>query len=147
MTILALALALLVQSPPVAVVDSPAPPVHVLVLPGPSQPMSMAMPMPAPPATVRPPQPRFPIEAMIHVEDYPASALRNREQGRVGYTLLVGPNGRVPQCMVTRSSGSSALDSTTCRLLRSRARFTPAADSNGNPAPALAHGELEWRLP
>ena len=36
-------------------------------------------------------------------------------------------------CSVTSSSGSSALDQATCRILRSRARFTPARDSSGNP--------------
>ena len=64
-------------------------------------------------------------------EDYPAAALAAREQGSSSFTLDVGANGRVAGCTITRSSGSAALDSTTCRLLRSRARFTPAVDASG----------------
>jgi protein TonB len=138
-------LALIAQSPPlVAVTPVPAPRVQAV-------PPSQTHAAPAPPVplprTTRLPQPRTPVQSLITFDDYPASALRNGEQGRVGFTLGVSADGRAEQCVITRSSGSAALDSSTCRLLRARARFTPALDSNGNPAPALAHGEVEWRLP
>ncbi|MBA3525824.1 MAG: TonB family protein [Sphingomonas sp.] len=57
------------------------------------------------------------------------TALARREQGRVEFRLDVGENGRVTGCTITRSSGSRWLDSTTCRILRSRARYTPARNS------------------
>jgi protein TonB len=61
--------------------------------------------------------------------------------------LTVGVQGRVEACTVTYSSGSSALDFATCRLMRSRARFTPAIDSHGNPAVATFSQDVEWKLP
>jgi TonB family protein len=87
------------------------------------------------------------IPSLFSDEDYPASALRAGEQGTVRYRLEIGANGRVTGSAVTVSSGSAALDSTTCRLLRSRARFTPARDGNGNPVPDTAEGAVVWRLP
>ena len=79
--------------------------------------------------------------------DYPAAALAAREQGEVGFSLEVGPNGRVSGCTITRSSGSAALDDATCRLIRSRARFTPALDAAGAPAPDRIAGKIVWKLP
>jgi TonB family protein len=91
--------------------------------------------------------PKANLASLFSDEDYPASALAARESGRVEFVLQVGVTGRVEGCMVTRSSGSSALDSTTCRLLRSRARFTPARDTLGNPAASASSGYIYWRLP
>jgi periplasmic protein TonB len=87
------------------------------------------------------------LASLIHEEDYPASALANREEGRAAFTLNVLDNGRVGGCVITRSTGSSALDHATCAIMVRRARFTPARDSNGNPAADTVSGSLEWRLP
>ena len=99
------------------------------------------------PAIVAPAQARADPQSLIRPEDYPESALRMREHGRVGFTLEVGADGRVSQCIVTRSSGAAALDSATCRIMRSRARFTPARDSEGNPAESRVEQEAVWTLP
>ena len=72
--------------------------------------------------------------------------MRNNEEGTTGFRLTVGPDGRVTNCEVTSSSGSSALDTTTCRLMRSRARFTPAHDSNGNPTNDTVTARITWRI-
>jgi protein TonB len=79
--------------------------------------------------------------------DYPAAALRGEEQGATRFRLTVGPDGRVKDCAVTGSSGSSSLDATTCRLMRSRARFTPARDSQGNPVGDTISNTIRWVLP
>lgn len=84
---------------------------------------------------------------LLSDEDYPASARAAREEGIVDFTLDVGPNGRVTGCTITRSSGSAVLDSTTCRLMRSRARFTPATDAAGAPVPDRIVGKIVWKLP
>jgi protein TonB len=86
------------------------------------------------------------LASLIVNADYPASARAAREQGLVEFTLDVGPNGRVTGCTVTRSSGSPALDSTTCRLMQSRARFTPALDGSGATVADRMTGRLIWRL-
>jgi TonB family protein len=108
--------------------------------------VSAQPPSPPPPHVVAPPRHRADPQSLIGVEDYPASAVRNGEQGRVAYTLEVGADGRVSACTVTRSSGSSALDSTTCRLMRWRARFTPAMDNNGQPVPSQVGEAVAWTL-
>jgi TonB family protein len=79
--------------------------------------------------------------------DYPAAAIRNHEEGAVGYRLSVGSDGHPIGCVVTSSSGSSILDSTTCSLLMERARFRPALDSAGKPTTDSLTGRIVWRLP
>lgn len=64
-----------------------------------------------------------------------------------GFRLDIGTDGRVSNCRVTSSSGSSALDSMTCRILTIRAQFAPALDSNGNATTDTYSGRIVWRLP
>lgn len=115
--------------------------------PPPSPPYPPPAPAVPPPRIVEPPRARMDFASLIHAEDYPASALANREEGRAAFTLDVLANGRVGGCRITRSTGSSALDHATCAILVRRARFTPARDSSGNPVAGTASGSLEWRLP
>ena len=136
----------------VTVQDSP-PPRIIAVPSSPPSPPFRAIPPPPPapppplPVIVDPPRAKTPLQTLISVNDYPMSALANREQGRVEFRLDVGANGRVLGCTITRSSGSSALDSTTCRILRSRARYTPARNSNGMPVGYPVEDAVNWRLP
>jgi protein TonB len=104
-------------------------------------------PPPPPPRKVTPARAKANLVSLFSDEDYPASAVRAGESGATGFRLDVGANGRVANCTVTSSSGSSALDSTTCRLLRSRARFSPATDNTGAPTTDTVSGRIVWRLP
>jgi len=96
---------------------------------------------------VPPQRARANLNSYFSTDDYPAGALRNNEQGTTGFSLTIGTSGRVDACTVTSSSGSSALDQATCRILRSRARYTPARDENGNPTTGRDSGRVTWRLP
>ncbi len=69
------------------------------------------------------------------------------QQGTTGFRLEVGPNGRVTSCTVTSSSGASSLDSATCRLMKSRAKFTPAHDSTGAAVADSVSSRIRWVLP
>lgn len=105
---------------------------------------------PPPPTAARiaePARARAAPASYITAADYPESALRAREEGAVAYVLDVGADGRAATCTITRSSGSTSLDATTCRIMRSRARFTPARDTNGNPAASRLNQEVTWTLP
>ena len=115
------------DKPPLA--HGPANPFAAPAVPGPSEARPMAS-----------------VPSLITDEDYPVSALRAGEQGRTGYRLTVGTNGRVTGCTITGSSGSAALDSTTCRILRARARFRPARDPKGEPVEATYEGAITWSL-
>ncbi len=97
--------------------------------------------------TASPARAKANLASLFTDQDYPAEALAAREQGAVGFTLDIGPNGRVTACTVTRSSGSSALDVTTCGLMQSRARFTPATDAGGGAVPDRMSGRIVWVLP
>jgi protein TonB len=93
-----------------------------------------------------PPLPKMNLASLITDEDYPASAERAKQTGLVGFTLAIGPNGRVTRCTIRRSSGFPALDSATCRLLTARARFVPARASDGTTRPGTHVGNYRWRL-
>ena len=79
--------------------------------------------------------------------DYPAGAARRGEQGTVGFEVDVDSAGHVGACRVTASSGSAELDEATCRIMRDRARFTPALDRRGRPIPDHAKQRIHWVLP
>ncbi len=147
-------------SPPMTAIESPivrpSPPVIATppqITPPPiitrPQPPAVTPPPPPPPPvrTVPPQRARANLNSYFSADDYPAAALRGNDQGTTGFSLTIGPNGRVTECSVTSSSGSAALDAATCRILRSRARYTPARDSAGNPTSGRDSGRVTWRLP
>jgi TonB family protein len=82
----------------------------------------------------------------ISNDDYPIEALRGGESGSVGYDIDVTAIGRPVACRIGRSSGSTALDSTTCSLLVRRAIFLPAVDGKGRPVAGTYRGWLTWRM-
>jgi protein TonB len=130
--------------PPIAVVESPViPPV--------------APPVYAPPAPPPPPAPVHKVQSaqsakgdlrtLFSPDDYPASASSAGAEGTAQAQLTIGPDGRVTGCSITRSSGNGSLDSTTCNILRRRAKFTPARDSNGQPtSDTITTPPITWRL-
>jgi periplasmic protein TonB len=61
--------------------------------------------------------------------------------------LTIGTDGRVSDCSVTTSSGNSALDTTTCRIAKSRVRYTPAKDEAGRPIASGVTLPVRWVLP
>lgn len=127
---------------PAPVVAPPPPPI---IVPAPP-PVVAAPPPPPPPRTVQPAAARANLASLVSDSDYPASALRNEEQGTTGFRLTVGPDGRVQNCVVTSSSGSSALDAATCRIMRSRARFTPARNNLGENVVDTVNSRIQWRI-
>ena len=102
---------------------------------------------PPPPAIVTKAQSaRGNLQGLFSGDDYPQDALRNEETGRVTVRLTIGTSGRVDNCSVISSSGSRSLDSATCRILTSRARFTPAKLSNGQPTTDTYTQTIVWQL-
>jgi periplasmic protein TonB len=120
-----------VSPPQIQTVDTPPPPAPVFVRP--------SLPPPPPPAPPAPSRARGATpdglarwSARIQ-EQYPPRAVRDEVEGRVGVRVTVGPNGRVADCSVSSSSGSSVLDDAACAGMRTYARFNPALDAAGNP--------------
>lgn len=146
----------IVAPPPIVRLPTPPPPVTAVreAPPPVITPRAPTAP-PAPPAPPPPPPPVKQVQARSAVgdlqglfrgDDYPQSAIEREEEGAVTVRLTIGTNGRVSGCDVTSGSGSRSLDSTTCRVLRSRARFTPARDSNGNPTTDSITQRIRWVL-
>lgn len=140
----------IVAPPPMIRINTPAPQIQTVINAPPpiiTPTAPPAPPTPAPPRIVQPVRARANLTSYFSDDDYPPSALRAEEQGTTGFRLTIGPDGRVSACEVTSSSGSSALDQATCRILRSRARYTPARDQSGNPTSGTDQARVQWRLP
>lgn len=84
--------------------------------------------------------------AFHNERDYPSRARSRGEQGTVRVSFTIGVDGRVTNCTIAGSSGSSALDSTTCRILERRFRYEPARDARGMPVPQTRTQSVSWVL-
>jgi protein TonB len=104
-------------------------------------------PSPPPIREIKPARAKANLASYVSDEDYPSNAVRNEEQGTTRFRLAVGPDGKVKDCTVTSSSGSSALDSTTCKLMRQRAKFQPATGTDGKPTSDTVTSAIRWVLP
>ena len=103
-------------------------------------------PMPPPAAEVaRPPQPHGTAASLFSVDDYPAKARGTGAHGKVVARLTIDTTGRVSGCAIVQSSGYAVLDSTTCQILRRRARYGPGVDSHGVPVVSTVDETITWR--
>jgi len=83
----------------------------------------------------------------IDDSDYPRRAILDSAEGTVAFRLVIGTNGQVSSCELTRPSGHRALDDATCRLISRRARFDPATDETGSKVLGTYTGSVKWELP
>ncbi len=86
------------------------------------------------------------LRGQIRDADYPRAAYRAGVGGTVYLRFVVGTNGRITECSVTRSSGNAELDATTCRLLIERRRYAPARDAHGRKVPDVWTGDHVWSV-
>ena len=96
---------------------------------------------------LRKPAPTNNPQSWVGPDDYPAPALRNRESGTVGFELYLDTAGVPYWCRITLSSGSALLDATACRLLKQRARFSPALGKRKRPVASTWASRFRWELP
>jgi protein TonB len=144
-----------VTPPPLVQINTPPPPTITTVTAPPIPPVTP--PVIAPPPPPQPPPPRKTVSAqpargdvrtVFSNDDYPAAAIAAGAQGTAQARLTIGTDGRVTGCDLIRSTGNSALDSTTCSILRRRVKFTPGRDSNGNPTvDTYTTPPIQWVLP
>jgi protein TonB len=143
----------IVAPPPPITFNGPAPVIQTVSAPPPAAPPPPVVVVPAPPA---PPPPRFSPKAAAPKgrpgdwasdNDYPTRALQLGQEGVTGFHLSLGSDGKVTNCEITKSSGSAELDKTTCDLMRRRARFNPAMDSDGNPTSGSYTSSVRWQIP
>jgi TonB family protein len=89
--------------------------------------------------------PVAPLAGYVTSDDYPSDALDKGEQGTVEFLLTIGVDGAPTDCAVTNSSGSSSLDSASCRIMIERARFKPAKNATGKTVVGTYTGRISWR--
>jgi protein TonB len=142
-----------ITPPPLVQTQAPPPPITTVTAPPPPQipPVVMAPPAPPPPPPPRKVQSaqsaKGDLRTLFSADDYPAAAQSAGAEGTAQAELTIGPDGRVVGCNLVRSTGNGALDSQTCNILRRRAKFTPARDSNGNPTTdTVQTPPIVWRL-
>jgi protein TonB len=142
-----------VTPPPLVQVNTPPPPT-IQTVTAPPPPVYIPPVAPAPPAPPPPPRKvqsaqsaKGDLRTLFSADDYPASAQAAGAEGTAQAELTIGTDGRVVSCSLTRSTGNSALDEATCNILRRRAKFTPARDSNGNPTTdTIQTPPIRWQL-
>ena len=86
------------------------------------------------------------LSGRIANRDYPREASRADIGGEVEVRFTIQANGRVSGCRVTRSSGDTSLDTTTCRLIEKRFRFKPATNAAGTPVASQYGWRQSWWL-
>jgi TonB family protein len=77
------------------------------------------------------------LRKLFSSDDYPEEAFVRSQGGRSQLILLIDEAGKVGGCDVLSPSGIPALDIMGCQVIRSRARFTPALDTNGKPVRSI----------
>lgn len=146
----------IVAPPPPISFNAPAPQIETVTTAPPVALPPAPVAVPAPPAPPPPPAPKYsPVAAKpkgnpgnwATTNDYPSRALREEREGTTGFRLTIGPDGKVVDCTVTRSSGSADLDEATCSNIRRRARFEPAKDGDGNPTTGSYASSVRWVIP
>ena len=75
---------------------------------------------------------------------YPKAALMNEEQGTVSLMFLVGPDGKVTDSKIDKSSGSKSLDKAALSAF-SQCKFKPGT-KDGKPDQLWAKVEFVWKL-
>ena len=79
--------------------------------------------------------------------DYRSRWIREERFGTASFNLEITANGRVSECMITKSTGHSVLDKATCDLIAKRARFEPATDTSGAAISSNYSSSIRWVLP
>ncbi|MBB5713147.1 energy transducer TonB [Sphingomonas xinjiangensis] len=79
-------------------------------------------------------------------DDYPAEALRLKQEGSTRVLVPVNKKGKVLGCQVLESSGSPSLDKATCSIF-SKLRYKPARDAEGHTVQGDFIRKMNWTLP
>ncbi len=91
------------------------------------------------------PRPTKSLYRLIKPADYPIESWNAGEEGRVDYEITVNAMGQPTDCKIIESSGYSALDEMTCRLMMERAEFDPAMEADEAPIAGRYEGSQAWR--
>jgi TonB family protein len=77
---------------------------------------------------------------------YPAEAVNKGLEGSVDFEVDVDANGKPIACRIASSSGQPILDQATCDVIRLKARFNAARNSDGKPIAGQYSNTAVWRI-
>lgn len=83
----------------------------------------------------------------ITTADYRSTWIRRELTGTARFTLQIDAAGKVSNCTITGSTGHTALDRATCRLVEGRAVFNPAKGTDGKPVAGSYSSSVDWQIP
>ena len=83
----------------------------------------------------------------VSSSDWPREALLREMSGTTIAALTVDPSGRATACSIAVSSGHAPLDSRTCELLMSRARYQSSGSADESKSSRRAVERVRWVLP
>lgn len=87
------------------------------------------------------------LKGLFTSADYPRWEVEEASEGVTAFSVEVRPDGRSGNCTITSSSGSDVLDIAACRILQTRARYTPGRDAEGEAAADVIRGRVKWVHP
>ena len=87
------------------------------------------------------------VSGELKTRDFPRSGAGERDGRFIVVRYVVGTDGRVGNCRVVQSSGSTEADAITCRLIEKRFRYRPAADAAGKPVSEETGWKQRWWRP
>ena len=73
------------------------------------------------------------VKGRLTRRDFPSALYRRGATVTLSSQFVVGTDGRVESCTITRSSGDADLDALVCRLIGERFVYRPARDGHGRP--------------
>jgi TonB family protein len=94
----------------------------------------------------QPARPLQPLRNLFTRSMFPTLALWAGNTGTVGVSLMIDETGKVRDCMVEETSGFAALDSTSCFVITSRAKFEPAKGADGKPTKSAYFQRIRWQI-
>lgn len=84
------------------------------------------------------------VRGSFRQSDYPKELRATGPKGVTWADVVVGINGRVTSCRITKPSGIPLFDARTCQILLERFRYRPARDRQGKPIAATDSFSVDW---
>ena len=81
----------------------------------------------------------------LRTADFPTNSVWKGESGLVRIRLDIEPDGSVSNCRVLYRTNPDSFADLTCKLMKERARFTPALDAAGRPVKSLYLTQIRWQ--
>ena len=87
------------------------------------------------------------VDGSLMTSDYPPEAYKVKAEGVTVAQFIISATGAVSECKALQTSGNPVLDDTTCSLIRTRFKFSPAIGFDGKPVVEVRRQRVVWVYP